>query len=182
MKRFFVLSLCLMLLVSGAALAEREVGSVNENSRFLQYAKPQETEAPVPEVEAAVAIAEPAVAVEYTPGSTSLSSLSYEELAALKVQVEQELMLRPEGQPVPVPMGVYEVGPHIPAGDYTLTTDDFASIIVSASESFDSYEDMLYYDSLEAGNIIGRINLKEGTFVQIEYGTMNFARFAGLGF
>lgn len=181
MKRLFVLSLCLMLLISGVALAEREVGSVSEHSRFHQYAKPEATEAPVVEAEAAVAIAEPVVAVGYQSGS-SLSSLGYEELVALKIQTEHELMSRPEAQAIPVPMGVYEVGPHIPVGDYTLTTDNFASIIVSNSENFDSYENMIYYESIEAGDTIGRINLKEGTFVHIEYGIMNFTRFAGLGF
>jgi len=50
-----------------------------------------------------------------------LSSLSYEELVALRQQVDATLWASEEWQEVEVPAGVYIIGEDIPAGRYVLS-------------------------------------------------------------
>lgn len=49
-----------------------------------------------------------------------LSSLSWDELIALKADINRELMSRDEWEEVEVPQGVYVVGEDIPAGKWTV--------------------------------------------------------------
>ena len=49
-----------------------------------------------------------------------LSGLSFEELRALQNRIAEEMVTRPEWKEVAVPVGVYEIGVDIPAGDWCL--------------------------------------------------------------
>ena len=53
-----------------------------------------------------------------------LSSLSFEDLAALRDQCLLEMFSRDEWQEVTVPQGLYEIGVHIPAGTWTIRCSD----------------------------------------------------------
>ena len=53
-----------------------------------------------------------------------LSVLTFDELAALRDQCQLEMMSRDQWQEVTVPQGLYEVGVHIPAGDWTIRCAD----------------------------------------------------------
>lgn len=53
-----------------------------------------------------------------------LSALTFDELAALRDQCQLEMMSRDQWQEVTVPQGLYEVGVHIPAGDWTIRCAD----------------------------------------------------------
>ena len=122
------------------------------------------------------------IALAETP-QIDLSSPSYSSLVALKIAVEQEIMARPETKEVTVPIGIYEIGVHIPAGEYTLGTTDYASYITfNRSDDFDDYDSRVSSDSIYENETIGRIVLVEGNFVKIEVGSMIFKPFTGLGF
>ena len=111
-----------------------------------------------------------------------LSSLSYDDLLALKLQVDAEVMARPETKSVSVPIGVYEVGVHIPAGEYTLAQDNgYASITVATASDFSDYENIIGTTYIEEAGI-GRFVLEEGQFVNVERGHIVFTTFVGLGF
>lgn len=53
-----------------------------------------------------------------------LSKLSYDELVALKDQINLAIWNSQEWQEVTVPQGVWKVGEDIPAGTWTVTCDD----------------------------------------------------------
>ena len=53
-----------------------------------------------------------------------LSSMSYDELIALHQQLVKEIMSRPEWREVTVPAGTWVVGEDIPAGTYSISSED----------------------------------------------------------
>jgi len=111
-----------------------------------------------------------------------LSSLSFDDLLALKLKVDAEVMSRPETKSVSVPIGVFEVGVHIPAGEYTLALDGgYATITVSNGADFSDYENIVSTTYVEEVGI-GRFVLTDGQFVNIERGHILFTIFTGLGF
>ena len=58
-----------------------------------------------------------------------LSSLSFEELDALRDQCQYEMMKRDDWQEVTVPQGVYRVGVHIPAGTWTVRCNTGSAMV-----------------------------------------------------
>ncbi|MCL2544612.1 MAG: hypothetical protein FWE77_01705 [Clostridia bacterium] len=111
-----------------------------------------------------------------------LSSLSYDDLLALKLKVDAEVMSRPETKSVSVPIGIYEVGVHIPAGEYSLAQDGgYASITVSKANDFSDYENIVGTTYVEEAGI-GRFVLEAGQYVSIERNPILFSVFTGLGF
>jgi len=124
-----------------------------------------------------ILIASSALATDFDP-----SSLSYDDLLALKLKVDAEVMSRPETKSVSVPIGVYEVGVHIPAGEYSLAQDGgYASITVSKAADFSEYENIVSTTSVEEVGI-GRFVLEAGQFVKVEHYRILFSIFTGLGF
>ena len=83
-------------------------------------------------------------------------------------------------QPTKVLRGEYVVGQDIPPGSYTLTSDEEATIYLYASKDKSYYSDS--YKCKEPDRLIGRVNLKDGMRILINYGTMTFEPFRGLGF
>ena len=111
-----------------------------------------------------------------------LSSLSYDDLLALKLKIDTEVMSRPETKSVSVPIGVYEVGVHIPAGEYSLAQDGgYTTITVAKAADFSDYGNIVGSTSVEEVGI-GRFVLEEGQYVKVEHGRMLFSTFTGLGF
>lgn len=124
-----------------------------------------------------------ALSVPSFASDIDLSSMSFDDLVALKLKVENEIMSRPENKEVSVPAGIYEIGVHIPAGEYTLTADgSYAAITVSTTDDFEDYAAMISIDSIDEDTPVGRMSLKTGQFVKIEYGSIMFTTFTGLGF
>ena len=111
-----------------------------------------------------------------------LTILPYKELIDLKIRVEAEVMSRSETKSVSVPVGVYEIGVHIPAGEYSLELDSlYAAITVSTSTDFSDFSKMVSVTSVDESGV-GRIVLSSGQFVNVEYGSIRFMVFTGLGF
>lgn len=112
----------------------------------------------------------------------NFSSLSFDELVELNNMLFREIHTRPESKEISVPIGVYEVGVHIPAGEYTISTSNYATITVTTTEDVSDYSSMITIDFITNEEPLGRLNLKDGTFVYIENYSVIFTKFSGLGF
>ena len=66
----------------------------------------------------------------FASAEVDVKSLSTEELLALRVSIVDELMARGEMKSANVPAGEYVVGDDIPAGSYSITTDQLLVTIV----------------------------------------------------
>ena len=137
-----------------------------------------------------------------TAATIDLSGLSYEELVALKDQINLAMWNSREWQEVTVPQGVWLVGTDIPAGHWTIKTKAKQAYVKIGTELDETkkdidiwnsnwfYSESIYnpeYKYYEAGSDKTEIDLelKNGTYIVIDYGDVVFTPFTGkpgLGF
>lgn len=128
-----------------------------------------------------------------------LSNMSFDELVALKDQINLAIWNSQEWQEVEVPQGVWRVGEDIPAGKWTLRSLPKSWTDVEVGQSLDETGSKLnrpykadktiygpegnYYSE---GNVTEwTVELAAGDLVQIDYGPAVFTPYAGkpsLGF
>lgn len=139
-----------------------------------------------------LALAVPALA------DVDLSGLSFDELVALKSQIDLELFARPEWQSVEVPQGLYLVGRDIPAGKWTVRPIETHYSEVSVGLTMEDGGMKLKYPYKVSESLYGprsslysegkrtelTIEVVDGDYVQIDRGTAIFEPFHGvsLGF
>ncbi len=133
-----------------------------------------------------------------------LSSMSYDELVALKDQINLALWESEKWEEVTVPQGVYQVGADIPAGHWTIKaseTDSYASAYVKCGKTLSANKKDLEWDDYYASaslvsdkskgyNPITDITetdfeLENGMYVIVEYSSVVFTPYTGktsLGF
>ena len=130
-----------------------------------------------------------------------LSGMSYEELVALKEQVDLAIWNSKEWQEVEVPEGVWVIGQDIPAGKWTIKAADGITAMVEWGDVLDEsgngiawsgriYEtEFLYsvnYRFYEKGNSTEVAwDLKDGQYFIVEDGIAVFSPYSGgknLGF
>lgn len=124
-----------------------------------------------------------------------LSGMTFDELVALKEQINLAIWNSQEWQEVTVPMGVWKVGEDIPAGHWSVTSNKWASISVGTALSATGHDiDIMgtsywYSESIDANDPSEPSEIdyefKDGEYVVIEYGDVIFKPFAGkpsLGF
>lgn len=111
-----------------------------------------------------------------------LSSMSYDELTALRSQLEQEIMSRPEWKEVQVPPGNYVAGVDFPAGRYTveLRSSNTGSLIFSVyqDEKAETIYSKMYMVSMD--NPTASITFKEGNFLVLTSGSLWLKPYRGL--
>jgi hypothetical protein len=133
-----------------------------------------------------------------------LSGLSYAELVALKDRITLAMWKSEEWQEVTVPIGLYIVGIDIPAGHWSIKTNQ-ANCTVKVSDKVEKsqkavdysyngfYYDQIIHDKIaygkyfEEGKDIEEIDviLYDGLYVEIEWGAAIFTPYTGkpsLGF
>lgn len=128
--------------------------------------------------------------------SIDLSGLSYDELVALKDQINLAIWNSDEWQEVTVPQGVWKVGEDIPVGHWTIKTDaSFAYITICTAidetgKSVDLWKsdfyhsasisspDYRYFDATSDKSEID-FDLKAGTYIIIEGGSVIFSPYTG---
>lgn len=137
-----------------------------------------------------------------TASSIDLSTMTYDELVALKDRINLAMWQSDEWQEVTVPQGVWEVGVDIPAGHWTIKTNaSMANITITDaldesgkdadiwtsdvyySETVHS-EDYMFFDA-ESDRAEIDFELVKGMYVIIDYGSAIFTPYAGkpsLGF
>lgn len=131
-----------------------------------------------------------------------LSGLSYNELVAIKDQINLAIWKSREWQEVTVPQGVWLVGEDIPAGHWTIKTEaSYAMITIgtkldATGKSIDLWGSNFYHSEMisspngmfyNAGSDKAEVDfdLKAGTYIIIDSGSVVFTPYAGkpsLGF
>jgi len=133
--------------------------------------------------------------------TVDLSDMSFEELIALKDQIDLAIWSREEWQEVKVPSGVYVIGEDIPAGKWTIKASDGINAVVKwgdvlAESGVDlDYGKLYEYQSLysptysyyqeDADTTEVTYDMKEGQYFIVSSGTVLFSPYAGkqsLGF
>ena len=133
-----------------------------------------------------------------------LNSMSYDELVALKDQINKAMWESKEWQEVTVPQGIYQVGQDIPEGHWTIAAADGQNITVSwgsklaaskvdieadwSEGSIYEYENLIsetyaYYEKGNKSEV--DYDLKAGQYVVVTYGDAVFTPYQGkpsLGF
>lgn len=128
-----------------------------------------------------------------------LSGMSFEELVALKDQINLAIWNSQEWQEVTVPHGVWIVGEDIPAGKWTITAGDGCSLALQIGTKLNtmgtelenrSYYQRLrsktyrYYDPADDVDQV-TVDLSNGQIILFEEGSVIFSPYAGkqsLGF
>lgn len=127
-----------------------------------------------------------------------LSGMSYDELVALKDQINLAIWNSEKWQEVEVPQGVWEVGADIPAGKWTIKALPQADTYVKVGDSVKNggtdvnskmsqhvmAKDYRNYDP-KSDVAEYTVILESGQYVQIDYGPAVFTPYAGkpsLGF
>ncbi|MCI5956271.1 MAG: hypothetical protein MRZ54_04745 [Clostridiales bacterium] len=133
-----------------------------------------------------------------------LSGMSYDELVALKDQINLALWESEKWEEVTVPQGVYQVGADIPAGHWTLKaseTDSYASAYVKCGRTLSANKKDLEWDDYYASESLVSdkskgynpitdktetdFELENGMYVIVEYSSVVFTPYTGkpsLGF
>lgn len=131
-----------------------------------------------------------------------LSSMTFNELVALKEQLNLAIWNSKEWQEVTVPQGVWQVGKDIPAGHWTIRTKAVNSRILvctalDATGKNVDYDNTEFYYAVIVNNPSSQYfdatshnaeidyDLKEGSYVIITLGSAIFSPYAGkpsLGF
>ena len=102
-----------------------------------------------------------------------VKALSTDELIKLRASIVDELMARGEMKSANVPAGEYTVGEDIPAGSYSITTDQIIVTVI-----INEYEGMYV---VSPDSPVGKITLKDGDKFQIS-GNIVLEKYAGLSF
>lgn len=127
-----------------------------------------------------------------------LSGLTFDDLVALKDQINRAMWDSADWQEVTVPQGVWEVGADIPAGKWTILPTPFADTYIKiGNETQNSgtevksrvsqrIKDKDYRDYDASKDITSwNVELVDGQFLQVDYGPCIFTPYAGkpsLGF
>lgn len=110
--------------------------------------------------------------------SIDLSSMSVDELIALKASIVGELMSREEIKEANIPAGSYTVGKDIPVGAYSIKTNALM-VMISVTNAKGGYEGIFTCSPSEP---IGKIELEDGYHVDITGGTCVFSVYSGISF
>lgn len=116
----------------------------------------------------------------FTLAETDLSEMSFEELVALRQEIDLLLFASDEYKQVTVPQGKYTVGVDIPAGTYSLSGDAaMVEIFLDSSES-SKMSAGLY--GVTEDRPVAKLVLEDGWIVSVSIGNVVFTTYTGLGF
>lgn len=110
-----------------------------------------------------------------------LASMTFDQLVALRQEIDLLLFGSDQYKDVSVPQGVYIVGVDIPAGTYSFSSTEFAAIEIFSDESCSIQSYVAVY-SVSADNPVAKFELKDGYAVEIQYAPILFTTYTGLGF
>lgn len=127
-----------------------------------------------------------------------LSGMTFDELVALKDQINLALWNSADWQEVTVPQGVWEIGADIPAGKWTILPEPFGETYIKignetknggtdvSSKTSELIKDKDYRNFDASKDITSwNVELEAGQFLQVDYGPAVFTPYAGkpsLGF
>lgn len=99
------------------------------------------------------------------------SHMTFDQLIETRVELNKEIMSRPEWKEVTVPAGEWIVGSDIPAGSYSVTYsgDVFATVTVTDGEENNYLKNgnLVAMQVVTPDDFVGRLVLEEGYIVSI---------------
>ena len=116
------------------------------------------------------------------PVTIDLSEMSFEDLVALKNEVNAAIIATGESKDVAVPMGDYIVGRDIPAGAYKASMSRGAVVAMLVIYDKPDGDILGFYTTSEEDPEIGLIQLEDGNLLEITFAAFVFNKFAGLDF
>ncbi len=131
-----------------------------------------------------------------------LSGMTYEELVALKDQINLAIWNSEEWQEVTVPQGVWKIGEDIPEGHWTITcagdgraTIEYGDELNESGKSLSWFGDIYYSERIyskesimydeNSSKVSIDLEVKEGNYIIIDSGNVIFTPYTGkpsLGF
>lgn len=124
-----------------------------------------------------------------------LSGMSFDELVALRNQIDQALLASDGWQEVSVPAGVYHIGEDIPAGKWTIRPADgqttevyYGAGLKNGGSSIDDVYDVVQItspdDSYAEYNDVASVSwtLEDGSYIKVESSSVVFTPFSGNAF
>lgn len=121
------------------------------------------------------------------PTATADTGIDYTSMTDAELVTVRDACIKELGKrgfaskDVTVPVGTYVVGEDIPAGSYTITfasSSGFARVSVyDEGKSYSSFSEQVAKDSP-----IGKVVLKNGQTIEINYDPVTFSPYKGLGF
>lgn len=116
----------------------------------------------------------PVVALADLP---DLSAYTFDDLMALRIVLNKEIMSRPEWKEVRVPAGNWVVGVDIPVGFYSIkATEDYTIIDLENKEGH-----FVFYNVMDKGDSCGKAEFAEGSTLSVN-STVILAPPVSLGF
>lgn len=124
--------------------------------------------------------------------SIGITSMTFDELVALRNKITEEMMLRDEWQEVTVPAGTYKVGEAIPSGHWVITVpaDTYCFVTIGSKLDSNGKEVSSRCDGYYHVALSGRsgdttpsfvdLDLKDGTYIEIEHSSVIFSRYTGI--
>ena len=132
----------------------------------------------------------------YAIADIDLSSMSIEDLFALKQQINLEIASRPEIKSVTVPVGVWEIGKDIPAGHWNMTVEPghqnelaliyYCSQLDELGKAASYKSDVFYYAYLKVPGSSSSVEMtsvdlemKAGMYIVIDMCSVVFTPYSG---
>ena len=130
----------------------------------------------------------------------NLSGMNYDELVALKDQIDLAIWNSAEWQEVSVPQGTYKIGEDIPAGHWTVKAASGSVCTVTYCDTVDEFGNADWHGEMDVEALVAEdtsvydeandlaqvdFDMKEGWYVVIEMGGVVFTPYSGkpsLGF
>lgn len=109
-----------------------------------------------------------------------LQNLSLDQLRALVLQINAEIIGRADWSGADVPAGFWIVGQDIPAGVYSISVADKSGAYLTVSDA--SGRHVTYGGVRKEKDTIGKIELKDGYSVEIDGGPLHFGPPVSLSF
>lgn len=125
-----------------------------------------------------------------------LSQMTFDELVALKDQINLALWSSDEWQEVLVPQGIYKVGESIPAGKWNVKAADGAHAWVEYGTSLNKYKSGISLDGVNVTESLTSenyssfdknidkpetvVDLQDGWYIVINWGNVIFTPYSGL--
>lgn len=123
-----------------------------------------------------------------------LSGMSYEELVALRDQLNTAIWASKEWAGVSIPQGTYKIGEDIPAGHWTVRAASKSICMVTYCEKVDEFGDADWMGAMKSESLCAEdtsvydpnndlsqtdFDMKEGWYVIIDMGGVIFSPYSG---
>ena len=123
----------------------------------------------------------PVLSAYADPVTIDLGTMSFDELVALKNEINKAILDSGNAKEVTIPPGIYIVGQDIPAGGYSAVAGNVMFAVVEVTPRGEDFFSAMYALTGD-DNEIGRLDLKDGDTLEITGTSLVFKKFSGFDF